>query len=51
VLYSDNESRVAEVAKVDLNEYDKVSNPVSGKSTNLQMSEIPHRLSSGLIIY
>jgi hypothetical protein len=43
--------RVAEVAKIDLGEYGKVSNPVSGKSINLQMSEIPHRLSSGLIIF
>ena len=50
-LYSDNEPRVAEVAKVDLNEYDKVSNPVSGKNINLQMSEISNRLSSGLIIF
>jgi len=39
--------RVAEIAKVDLNEYDKVSNPFSGKSINLQMSEIPHRLALG----
>jgi len=50
-LYSDNEPRVAEIAEVDLNEYDKVSNPVSEKSINLQMSEIPHCLSSGLIIF
>jgi hypothetical protein len=43
-LYSDYEPRVAEVAKIDLNEYDKVSNPVSGKSINLQITEIPNRL-------
>jgi hypothetical protein len=46
-LYSDNESRVAEVAKVDLSEYDKISNPVSGKSINLQITEIPNRLTLG----
>jgi hypothetical protein len=45
--YSLNKQRVAEIAEVDLNEYDKVSNPVSGKSINLQMSEIPHCLALG----
>jgi len=48
---SGNETRVAEIANAYLNEYDKVSNPVSRKSINLQMSEIPYRLSSGLIIF
>jgi len=43
-LNSDNEPRVAEVAKVDLSEYDKISNPVSGKSINLQITEIPKLL-------
>ena len=46
-LYSDNEPRVAEIAEVDLNEYDKVSNPDSGKSINLQITEIPNRLTLG----
>jgi hypothetical protein len=39
-LYSDNEPRVAEIAEVDLNEYGKVSNPLSGKSIHLHMLEI-----------
>jgi hypothetical protein len=43
----DNESRVAEVAKVNLNEYDKIINPVSGKSINLQITEIPNRSTLG----
>jgi len=43
--------KVAEVAKVDLNGYGKIGNPVSGKSINSLMSEIQHRLSSGLIIF
>jgi len=43
-LYSDNETRVAEV---DLNGYGKIGNPVSGKSINLQMSEISQRLALG----
>ena len=46
-LYSDKEPRVAEIAKVDLNEYDKVSNPVSGKSINLQITKIPNCLTLG----
>ena len=50
-LYSDNEIRVAEIAEAKLNLYGKISNPVSEKSINLQMSEIPNRLSSGLIIF
>jgi len=47
-LYLDNKARVAEV---DLDEYGKVDNPVSEKSINLQMTEIPSSLSSGLIIF
>ena len=50
-LYLDDETRVTKFAENDLNEYDKISNPVSGRKTNLQMSEITHRLSSGLIIF
>jgi len=42
--FSDNESRVAEIADVNSNEYGKAGNPVSGNSINLQMPEIPHRL-------
>jgi len=46
-LYSDNEPRVAEIAEVDLNEYGKVDNPVSGKSISLQMAKIPYHLAHG----
>jgi len=34
---SGNETRVAEVAKVDLNEYDKAGNPISERSIKLKM--------------
>jgi hypothetical protein len=46
-LYSDNETRGAEVTDIDLNGYGKIGNPVSGKSINLQMSEIQNRLALG----
>jgi len=39
--------RATEVTKIDLGEYGNIGNPVSEKSINLQMSEIPHRLALG----
>lgn len=46
-LNSDNKSRVAEIATVDLNKYGKIENPVSEKSNNLQISEMLTRLALG----
>ena len=37
-------TRVAEIAEVDLNKYDKISNPVYGKSINLQISDREKRI-------
>jgi hypothetical protein len=39
-LYSDNETRVAEVAGIDLKEYDKADNPISERSINLKMTVV-----------
>ena len=36
-LYSDNETRVAEVAGIDLKECDKAGNPISERSVNIKM--------------
>jgi hypothetical protein len=36
-LYSDNETRVAEIAGIDLKEYGKAGNPISKRSINLKM--------------
>jgi hypothetical protein len=35
-LYSNNETRVAEVARIDLKEYDKAGNPISKRSISLK---------------
>jgi len=39
-LYPDNETRVAEVAGIDLKEYDKVDNPILERSINLKMTVV-----------
>jgi len=40
-IYSDNETRVAEIAEVDLNEYDKASNPILGEHISWLITEVP----------
>jgi hypothetical protein len=50
-LHSDNEQRVAEIAKVELNEYGKIGNLVLGDHISWRITEIPNRLNFVLIIF
>ncbi len=48
-LYSDNEPRVAEIAKVELNEYGKIGNLVLGDYISLRITEITKFLAQAKI--
>lgn len=50
-LYSDNKIRVAEIAEVDLKGYGKIGNLVLCHYISWLITEVPHRLSFGLIIF
>ncbi len=43
-LYSDNETRVAEIAAVNLNEYGEIGNPVLGDHISWLIKEVPDLL-------